>query len=380
MPNRYSLSTVGLGAYTLYNRHRRDLRDLYRLYRRYSGTTKSVRKSPGVPSNTSAAMPSYSRRRASSRRRTYRRRVSRRRYKPRMYRKYRRSYGRSYKKRFKLYRRTAPEPKRLMKCCRTEPLQQTGPTIFTAPVDRSVPIQVASRSQNWISSLYGIFYFKPITYPDGLDAPDSDLDRRQSNQIYLSSFKIHRQFYYRTPVDDADETQRINVIKVHWGLFQPKDDDSADRLSNPANDGGIYNGMFRVHGGQLQNQNQNRANFENPGGTGEGSLQYWQSTKHCEQFNPEGSVRWITHKTFTLYPKLKTGSSDYTARHKIEKFYKVKKWISFNSNTAGLPKVPIYEFWWYQTDAPWDHPTDPTAQVPHLDTWCCNKTYWADKN
>lgn len=278
------------------------------------------------------------------------------------YRRKRPAYRRRYKRRY--YRRGSRSLKKRtvwnnstrtdVKVIETERILQSS-SGASRSLTINVPTELLQFQDNWVELYLQQFYYKTLPYPEAPTAAKSEW-RRDNNKTWFSGFKICRHFKARSST--------VPVI-VHWALLQAKDTSAYGNRNGSSN--GIMNRFFRT----FQLSNDQSASFENTIAAADD----WDSLTHCHKINPEYGWKPLVHKQFVLQPD--NNEQQDKSEYKIEKYFKVKKYMTFLDDAATVPSTPIVEVMWCTTTTPKEWPTDPTNGT-YVDTWNVNAVYFRD--
>lgn len=207
----------------------------------------------------------------------------------------------------------------------------------------------------------GNLYVADFPWP-GSSGSNDDITRRERNTVSVSGLKICRIFEYTQDIDDAAQQ---GPVEVHWCLLQLKTDQTNLDLSAD-----LPIEFFRDN-----SRTTTRARDFNPyDGTDQ-----WDMGKNCLQINPNKWVRVLTHKRFHLQP-FAPGAAyrPWMNIKKINKYYRLKKNITYNNVLTNLPNQRIFECYWYNTTTPTKFQTN-NSDATLVGTTRMNTVYFRDR-
>jgi len=175
------------------------------------------------------------------------------------------------------------------------------------------------------------------------NAGNTDITRRESNQIHVKGIKLCRQFQYARVAGAGD----VGNIEVHWALLQLKNDEDNTELTTELN-----NNFFR------DNANATQRSTAFPTYT---AASPWHFGMNCWAINPNNKVRVLTHRKRVLAAVTPESNANGTNIWKIEEYMKINKDFSFKANESDLPSQRIFECYWANTVTPFEFPADPTS-------------------
>lgn len=198
-------------------------------------------------------------------------------------------------------------------------------------------------------------------FPWPAHSNNDGLTIRNRNNIFVKGLKVCRHFQYVYQFDGAND---IGEIEVHWGILQLKNDEDNTELSTE-----LLLNFFRDNSGSLTRSRDFQVYTP---------TSVWDMGKNCFAINPNNKVRVITHQKKRLCPKSNQAQVLGKNIWKIDRYYKLKKRLSFSSTNADLPNQRLFEFYWYNTVTPDEFPSDPLA-VQYIETDVLNTVYYSEK-
>lgn len=275
----------------------------------------------------------------------------------------RRFYRRA--KRAKLYRRTAPSERKKSRCHQTDTVLSIE--LLPIPVSITDAELLNSVLQNHVNAYIGCLYVKSLVYPAAPPSGTGDITNRRQNTVFISGWKIQRQFYWISNVGQG-ESQNEPVV-VNWALIQPKSKYISDLLNT-----GTEANMTTILTSEFFTQQASNTTDYVPFLSNTTTICAWRHNKNNLAMNPNNNFNIITRKKKTLYPSQWPNHS--RQQWTINKWMPYKKWVEFETPSDILPHTPIYEIYWYEQLTPKDYPTN-TVEV--LRTWNSHKVYFHDK-
>lgn len=167
---------------------------------------------------------------------------------------------------------------------------------------------------------------------------------RDSNVIYVKGVKICRQFEYYIPSGSSND---IGPVTVHWCLLQLKNDETTGEVNQE-----IGELFFRDNSLDVRARNFNNST----------ATSTWDMGKNCLPLNPNYKVRILTHKRKTLIAK--GGGQNNTSRGSfwnIDRYYPIKKRLSFRSGSSAAPNQKIFEVYWCEAKSDTSYPPLPNV-------------------
>lgn len=197
-------------------------------------------------------------------------------------------------------------------------------------------------------------------YDNGTLASDN-LTSRTRNTIFLKGIKICWTWQH---LRDPSSEVNAGPLRIRWYLVQAKEGQA--KLASSLN-----TNFFRTnHDGQTRN----RSYFPNTGL----ATDLYDYTKICAPVNPNELVNIITKREFDIFPKSEQTVMRFQPwRYRLMEYFKIGKWISYDTSTA-LPDHEIYCVWWA-------YPIDTTqydgtlALQPQVNLLRHDTVYWGEK-
>jgi len=207
-------------------------------------------------------------------------------------------------------------------------------------------------NDNHVTVDQGVLYLKPLPYPTAVTG--DPLTGRDSNQIFVKGFKMRRQFYMI--VRDANPVfyspQVVNYCLVQptsWAITEDIQSQNDNRVERA-----LTGEMFTDYSGST---GQTRAWTNNTQ-----SVSAWRYEKNHLPLNSRNNFKIITHTRRVLHPAAAGTISALSKKMDgpltawtFKKWMRYNKTVEFDVVQNTIPKMPIYEMWWYEAHTPFGY-------------------------
>lgn len=188
-------------------------------------------------------------------------------------------------------------------------------------------------------------------------------NRRERQTFFLKGFRICREFYYNR----NSSATNSRPIEIHYAIIQWKCPIDNDDVVAPVNK--LAKNFFRYNNGNIDKSR----DFGRPI-AGQEHLAYtlagdpWEMYLNCLKMNRNNGYRVLTHRRKVLNCVTSIAEAENRCVWKIDKYYRVNKWMETEDRDSIRYKNPMYEVYWCNYQTPYDFPSDPTAITDYIRT------------
>lgn len=277
------------------------------------------------------------------------------------------------KRRAKLYRRTAPQSRKKSRVHGTAAVP-TGFVLTSVPVDIPGVVLFDSITDPHVNCYLGVLYMRPFPYPSAISG--DALTARDANQIYVSGFKLRRQFY--TTITSVNPNLNFPLV-INYCIVQPKS--IGVRNGIQANLTANFNEVLT---GRFFTDYSGSTDKDAPWDGNTTTLTAWRQRKVNCSLNSNNNFNIISHVRKVIHPiqaggdntAAGKGLNSYNCHWTFKKWMRYKKIITFTDAGDTLPDLPLYEMYWTEQLTPYLYPAGTSAPPTHVSTWCNHEIYY----